>query len=344
LNTDLSIGRFPEEYPGLLLQFNILLLKSNSFRAKASVYRIIILVLWRISRAGIEMSNMLRSAKKILDFFIYSNLLIAVCAAFMIWESYVILEKPMQVVYMAIGFAATLFVYNIDRLVVLESLGGLKSERHEWIVSFARVMVVISALAVIFLGISMFYVPLRVILFLAHLGFISVAYSVPFMKRNGRRITLRSIKGLKIFLIAYVWVASTVMLPAVGAGLSLLNTDVLLLSVERGLFIFAITLPFDIRDYQSDKKTGVDTIPGMIGVPATRRLATVCMLICGIINLLHYPLHSSILWAKEFSFGSTLLLVYLAKEEHHEYFFTGLLDGTMLIQALLVLLADQIHF
>jgi 4-hydroxybenzoate polyprenyltransferase len=280
------------------------------------------------------MGNHHGKLKKITDYIIYSNLLIAAGAGFFIWESYMLFGIRVDFLYVILGFAATLFTYNIDRLVVLNSLEKTNSERHNWVVSHFKIMVASSIVCFIFLIVSLFYLPWRSILFIAHLGFISLAYSVPVLAKGSKN--LRSVKVLKIFLITYVWAASTVVMPAVGAGFKVFQRDVVLLFIERALFIFAITLPFDIRDYHSDIENKVVTIPGLIGIRATRLLAFFCLLVFFLVNLFHYSFHSGVLWAKLLSGLSTLGIVIYSHQERHEYYFTGLLDSTIIIQFILV--------
>jgi 4-hydroxybenzoate polyprenyltransferase len=274
--------------------------------------------------------------KKLSDLLVFGNLFIAAGAGCFIWETYLLFGQDIDFLYIFIGFAATLFVYNTDRLVVLHALEETGNERHDWIVKNSRKMTLMSAACLIFLIVSAFFLPFRSIFFLAHLGFISIAYSIPVLAKGKK--TLRSIKFLKIFLITYVWASSTVIMPALALGLNIFQKDVLLLFAERALFIFSITLPFDIRDYRSDKETGVITIPGLIGINATRILAFICLLVFFLINLIHYDFHSGVLWAKLISGASTLAIIFFASEGRHEYYFTGLLDGTIVIQFILVVL------
>jgi 4-hydroxybenzoate polyprenyltransferase len=280
--------------------------------------------------------------RKITDIIIFSNLLIAAGAACFIWETYLLFRLTVDPMYILIGFASTLFIYNIDRIAVLNSLENTGSERHDWITANYKKMTAISICCVLFILAAIFFLPLRSIFFLAHLGFISVAYSIPVLARGKKN--LRSIKFLKIFLITYVWAASTVIMPAVGAGIRIFQKDVLLLFTERALFIFAITLPFDIRDYRSDIEHKVMTIPGLIGIRSTKVLAFFCLLVFFLINLVHYDFHSGVLWAKLISGISTFAIIVFAREGRNEYYFTGLLDGTIIIQFVLVLLLYNYNF
>jgi hypothetical protein len=270
---------------------------------------------------------------RFIDLLLFSNLFISIGAALLIYETYWLLGIKPDMLYPAIGFFSTLFIYNLDRLIVLKSIKGIDSARHKWIVKYSALLIGLSVLALLFLLVSIFFLPLRIIIFLAHLGIISSAYSVPFFIKG---LTLRSIKGLKIFLIVYVWAASTVIMPAAAAGLSIFQKDVILFFAERALFIFIITLPFDIRDFRSDKSSNVLTIPGYIGIKATKRLIIASTFAFILINLFHYPLSNGIFWAKLISITSSAWIAWKAREDHHEYYFTGLLDGTMILQFLLI--------
>ena len=280
---------------------------------------------------------MRQALKNIVDFFIYSNLIVALGAALFIWETYLLLGSPVQIKYILLGFAATLFVYNIDRLID-SNTEAQKSERHIWISKNAQFLKLLSALSAAYVLLAIFYTPFKIILFLAHLALISILYSVPFIRVQGKWRSLRSIKGIKLFLISYVWLAATVVMPALASGHRLFDTNMLLLALERGFFIFAITLPFDIRDYENDLARGLFTIPMLVGIRSAKNMALAFVLLSGFISFIHYPLYSASFWAKEISVVSTFVFLSYLSERQHEYYFTGLLDGTIIIQFLLVML------
>jgi hypothetical protein len=53
----------------------------------------------------------------IFNAFIYSNLIVSLGASLFIWETYILLDSALQIKYVFLGFAATIFVYYIDRLI-----------------------------------------------------------------------------------------------------------------------------------------------------------------------------------------------------------------------------------
>jgi len=75
---------------------------------------------------------------------------------------------------------------------------------------------------------------------------------------------LRSLPGLKLFVIALVWAGVTVLFPLSASGIALGEGEWVVFA-QRFLLILAITLPFDIRDLQLDDEQ-LATLPQTLGV------------------------------------------------------------------------------
>jgi 4-hydroxybenzoate polyprenyltransferase len=283
-----------------------------------------------------RLTRMVRFLKSAFDAFVYGNLLISVAAASLTWVSGVLLGGEVRWEIIVLVFAATLFIYNFDRLLVLKSMAGLKSERHVWIVRNAGYLIGLVALSVVCMGYLAFSLNWQEIVYVAHLGLVSVLYSLPMFSHSEGKRPLRSFRGLKIFLIAYVWAATTAVLPALDLGKGLFDFHVILLFIERALFIFAVTLPFDIRDYKSDTQSGVITIPHVLGVQKSKWLAYTCTLVFMLLSVLHYNHENWMIAARMVTGVATLLVIRYTDETRHEYYYTGLIDGLLIIQAMLV--------
>lgn len=286
---------------------------------------------------------MIRAVRLLLNAFIYGNLLISVAAASLTWVSGPLLGADVRWEIILFVFCSTLFIYNFDRLLVLKSMAGLKSERHTWIVRNARYLFVLVFLSVLIMGyLALFSLTWMEIAYMAHLGVLSFFYSVPLVKRGSERHALRSLKGVKIFLIAYVWAATTAGLPALDMGRSLLEGHIILLFIERALFIFAATLPFDIRDVKSDTHAGVVTLPHVLGVKRSKWLACVCTLIFMLLSIWHYNHETWMIAARMISGISMLIAIIYADDTKHEYYYTGLIDGLIIVQAILVFVFERV--
>ena len=210
---------------------------------------------------------------KILDFLVASNVYVSLGVVSLTLLSLDIrhTEHPNLLWFV---FFATLFVYNFIRLINVHSIiSSSESLRHQIIYRFRRFfwfVCVISALIGFY-----FFVTISQSIFLPiiGLGFFSVIYGLPIYKNGSHLFRLRDVPGLKIFLIAFVWAYVTEGLPA------LINGEPLyfLALFERFLFIFAITIPFDIRDVNYDA-SHLATIPQYFGINTAKWMALFAIL------------------------------------------------------------------
>jgi len=285
----------------------------------------------------------LRWIKKIVDLILYGNLWIALGALLLCLQTQYILEDSWKCNDLtAFVFFSTWLLYALHRIVgILRLKDFLEIERYSVIARFRRHIIVYAILAG--LGAIWYFLQLTFLLKVAVVlpGFFSMAYVLPFF---GKKRRLRDFDQIKIYLVALVWAWVTVVLPAVyyGHGFS---WSLVLMFVERTLFVFAITLPFDIRDLQVDGHSKVSTIPSEIGVKKANTLAILLLSIglgLAFINFALQYYSAIILFALMGSFISTAYLVYLSKPERHDYFYSGLMDGTMIFQGLLVYLLSLI--
>jgi len=164
------------------------------------------------------------------------------------------------------------------------------------------------------------------ILFLLHLGIISTLYNVPEKSKGIIRFPLRSIPVLKIFLIAYVWASMASFLPSLDANKPMFAYLNLLLFTAHFLFIFAITLPFDIRDFRADGKNNLITFPQLIGVNTAKIIALACFAVFTVILL---SLAGT--WYVVVFGVITAFLIIKSSVNRPDYYFTFYLDGTIIL-------------
>ena len=277
---------------------------------------------------------------RFINFVLYSNIYIAICALAMTIQSLLILEKDIQTSPALLGlvFFSTLVIYALHRLVSLNKVDtSLEVKRFDVIGKYKSHIQIYALLSVLGGAVCFFYLQWETQLALVLPAVLSLGYVIPFL--GNKKLRLRDLHFVKIFLIAIVWAYVTVLLPALEHEVAL-DLSLFGMLLERALFIFAITLPFDLRDWEIDKHNNVKTIPAVIGVPNTMRLAmlvlVVWMSICGVT----YPVW---VWpALAVSGLTTAYFIYRSPAQQHDYYFTALIDGTMWIQAILVLLFKTI--
>ncbi|WP_133274273.1 UbiA prenyltransferase family protein [Hymenobacter radiodurans] len=170
--------------------------------------------------------------------------------------------------------------------------------------------------------------------FLAHLAAISLLYSLPVVRIRGRWRALRDLPLLKVFLIAYVWAAVTVWIPALYLHKTLTAPVVLVLFARRFFFILALAFVFDIRDYTKDLLSGTHTFPGLFGVKATKLLALLALAVAGV--LIPQGVTPLYLLVLTIPIALAAVIVWYADEMRPDYYFAVLADGVMLVQFLAV--------
>lgn len=165
---------------------------------------------------------------------------------------------------------------------------------------------------------------------------VSIAYISPLFKHRKR---LRDFPMIKIFLVAFAWTILSTSLP-VWTLQEFIDYQMFTFSAERLLFIFAITIPFDIRDMEKDGKAELITIPLRYGVNTSKNIAFVCLAISALLATFHWEMgwFSIGTWIAETSgVALSFLLVTNSYPLKHKWYYTGLVDGIMVLQPLLIL-------
>lgn len=165
---------------------------------------------------------------------------------------------------------------------------------------------------------------------------LTFAYGLP-VAPEGK--ALRDLPFLKIFLISVTWAAAIVILPW-SVGSDALAPFPWLLFLGKLCFIFALTLPFDLRDAEVDHRSGVLTLPIALGWPMCRALGLGALnlgliLVCAPL-LAESRLTEIAPEAIAFLLAAFGLLV--IKPDHPKLLFTLGLDGLLLLPACLGLL------
>ena len=137
-----------------------------------------------------------------------------------------------------------------------------------------------------------------------------------------------------------MWASSTILLPVIQSNIILNKVRVITMFTERFFFVFAISIPFDIRDIEADKQAGLKTIPILFSEKTSNHIANLFLFIFFLISFFHYQLQNRWLIIEALSISKLTTFLFLNEKRFRKltYFHYGILDGTMLLQGLLVLL------
>jgi len=238
--------------------------------------------------------------------------------------------------YLAFIFFSTLFLYPLHRLIGLRLTLPIEYSPSQKSVSknpnIARGSVIIGLLGSL---IFTFQLSQEIFQLLIPLGIVAITYSLPLIPTGNGWKRLRDIPGLKIYAISTVVTVTTSSIPLLLSNEFLLN-DILLLGVQRFLFILAVTIPFDVRDVRIDKKWSLKTIPIILGSDQALLLSKVLLFIAPLITFYQFftsdTIHLAICLAVVVSHLWAVYMIEKFKKYNAPLFNAYMLEGTMVFQ------------
>lgn len=284
---------------------------------------------------------------KLVNKILLSNIFLPIAAVLLTVSTQIQLgNAPHWHPYLMLVFLATIFEYNRHKITdIISNAEDLKSEKYLWLFQNSKKIYLLVIIWIISFIITVFYTKHEVLLSLVPLGIVTVFYSVPVIGNKYSLFRLRQIPYLKIFLIAFVWSASTILIPVIHSEENIFKSPVYMLFAERFFFIFAISIPFDIRDLNTGRESGIKTIPMLVNKNKILILSFLSLAICLFISFIHYQVQNNwfIIIALFISLITTSILLKskffrnLGRNYYH------LLDGTMILQGMLVLVFYFFH-
>jgi 4-hydroxybenzoate polyprenyltransferase len=268
-------------------------------------------------------------------FFIYSNLFIATCAVLMINQTYqLLLHVSPNPYFLAFVFSATIASYSFHWY--LTTLPEKASTRSDWLTKHRKFHLVLFFIGIIATAFFALY-------FIEYWPFLLVSviltflYSAPKLPHRWFKALLSVAIGKTIFL-AMVWTYVTTILP-----IAITNNEwtepMILFCVGRFFFIYAICIMFDYRDRESDKAEGIRSMITYFSEKGIDYLFFVSLFVFAIATIL--------LWRYNFSTTDVILILIpgiitafiyrTAKKNFSDVFYYFILDGLMMLSALLML-------
>ncbi len=270
--------------------------------------------------------------RQLLDVILYSNVFIGCCAGAQAALTYQLLAFPTRLDVMALVGLSTMVLYSIPQALAGTAARG--NAKLRWTsrnrLTFLSMLGCAALLLLLLLG------RLRIPVITGYVlaGAVALAYYAPLLGRRGRKEGLRSLYGAKVFYIALVWVLACVGIPVLVAdvtGWPVPWGKTLYLALGMFVFVVAITIPFDIRDEQTDRGYGLRTLPVLIGAGRSRWLSGLLLAVHGVLVLVSgYGLTTRALLLLVSLYAMWLVLQ--AKAGKNDYFYFLVLDGLLVLQ------------
>ncbi|WP_350290990.1 hypothetical protein [uncultured Croceitalea sp.] len=210
----------------------------------------------------------MRLLLQIFNFYLDASAHVALAVLALYFVSLEILEVSTNWHLALFLFFGTIVCYNFIKY-------GVEAEKY-LIVSnpYHKLVQVFSFLSFAIAAYFFFQLDKNIWLAVFVLAIISGLYAVPLLPKLKN---LRSLGGLKTFLVAFVWVGSTVILPVIDNQIEII-WDVYVLMIQRFLFVLILLLPFEIRDMEYDNPE-LKTLPQRIGINRTKNVGYLLVLV-----------------------------------------------------------------
>lgn len=215
-----------------------------------------------------------------------------------------------------VGLKRVAHIVNSSRFEVIR-----KYQSHIWV--YTIVWTVIS--------IWLFYsiVEQNLMFMLVPGALIASGYVLPILPGKKR---LRDLGWGKILMIGWSWGWLTAFIPFI----YFTHTSIFLASIhgiERMLFIILITIPFEIRDIDIDYSVGLVTMPTKFGKKKTLQITAVLIMLIVLLSSIvsfHF-LNPAYVITMFIVCLMTIPMIKLSYKIKDDYFFTGLVDGIMIL-------------
>lgn len=213
--------------------------------------------------------------KDLFNFYINSSIHVALAVVSFSIITMLNFDIPINFNICLFVFLGTITGYNIVKYAGIAGLHHLSLTKNLRLIQIFSLLIFIGLLFIVF------SLPLNAIIFSAVMGIMTLFYVMPFFG-GGRN--LRALTGVKIYVIAFVWAGVTVLLPLIN-HVELLQWDVVLTLLQRFLFVFALTLPFEIRDLRFDM-ANLNTVPQIFGVGKTKIIGVLALFVVLLLEFL----------------------------------------------------------
>lgn len=286
--------------------------------------------------------NFLSVLEKIISFLVSNSLFIALVCVFLTYTSFEFLNVQPNVVLLFAVFLSTFSIYSLNRLTDMEEDLINAPEREVYVKGKEKTLL---ALCILSYGVALllgFLVKPESILVLLFPLFIGVLYSMEFSRNIPR---LKNISGMKNISVSLSWTVGAVFLPLIFKYPGFLVISLLFYFVFVKCLVD--TISFDIRDIEGDKKSGVKTIPVLLGRSKTRLLLlgvqSTLIIWLSVAILKGVFVHYWLIFAFSIIYGYWLIQ-YFSKDRKLKVFSRDLfVDGEWMILAALCFMIN-IHF
>lgn len=269
--------------------------------------------------------------KRLIDFYINSSIHVALAVLSFCFLTVFELDLNLSANFFVSVFCASVSGYNF-----VKYFGLARFYYRSLTTTKLRYIQLVSFLSLI--GFLYAFLTLRTPsqLLLIFLGLVTFLYAIPLGIKTPRN--LRSIGGVKIYIIAIVWAGTSVILPLLEAE-SVLVLDHLLIVLQRIFVLIVLMLPFEIRDLELDEAY-LSTIPQKIGIQNTKLIGLALLLDSFILEFFKHQKNIESSLALVFTIIILAVLLVKSTNGRSRYYTSFLVESVPIMALILTLLLN----
>ncbi|WP_274473833.1 UbiA prenyltransferase family protein [Mangrovimonas aestuarii] len=212
--------------------------------------------------------------RQLFDFYLNSSIHVALSVCALTWVTWVEFDLDCDLNLLLFVFFASITGYNFVKYF------GLAKFHHRSLAKWLRVIQVFSFFCFLALGYFTTKLQVGTIVYIGIFAIVTFLYAIPMLPKRmllDKQQNLRSISGVKVYVIGLVWSGVTVFMPIINSKYSI-TIDVVITGVQRFVYVLILMIPFEIRDLQYDS-VKLATIPQQIGVKRTKMLGIILLVV-----------------------------------------------------------------
>lgn len=268
--------------------------------------------------------------KQLLNFYINSSIHVALAVYALTYLTLIEFGISYDASVLYFVFYATITGYNFVKFF------GLAKFHHRSLAGWLKAIQIFSLVCFILMCYYLLQLPTKTLIYISAFGLVTFFYAMPLLPKHifvDKHHNLRSIGGLKVYVIALVWSGVTVFLPVFSNELPI-RTDVVITAFQRFVFVVVLMLPFEIRDLKFDSLK-LSTIPQKIGIKLTKIIGSSLLLVLFLLELFKDEITLNGIVPIGLTLVVTLFLLLFSKVNQNKYYSAFWVEGVPILWLLL---------
>ncbi len=269
--------------------------------------------------------------KRLLDFYIISSIHVALSVYAFVWMTGYLFHINAVEAPALFALFGTIVGYNFVKYDALARRQKLEMRTE------LKLIATLSFLSLLATGYFFFQLERITKIIAVVFLILTMLYTLPFFPN---RKNARNWAGVKIYIVSLCWVGVTLFLPILNAGIQL-TSDVFVISIQRFILIFVLTLIFEIIDLKVDDPN-LKTVPQQIGVEWTKIVGSTLLLVFILLGFFQTNFLFLTLFIRLGVAFTVLLFLLFANEERSRYYSSFWVESIPIFWLVLMLVTTRI--